>query len=134
MSLSNEPCDSNSETADSLLRQSLAIQKRAATLGFDWPNVLVIFEKLQEEIQELQHEIIQATGHARLQDELGDLIFCCVNIARHLNVDPDSALQNANQKFCKRFQKIEHILEQQTETLSLDALLEPWEVAKSQVG
>lgn len=134
MSLSNTPCDANSEVTGSSLRQSLIIQKRAATLGFDWPNVSMIFEKLQEEIQELQHEIIRATGHDRLQDELGDLIFCCVNIARHLNVDPDIALQKANQKFYKRFQKIEHLLEQQTETLSLDALLKLWEVAKSQVG
>lgn len=134
MSLPNDRCDKNSEAIGSSLQQSLIIQKRAATLGFDWPNVLVIFEKLQEEIQELQHEIIHRTGHDRLQDELGDLLFCCVNIARHLNLDPDIALQKANQKFCKRFQKIEHLLAQQTEALSLDALLALWEVAKSQVG
>jgi ATP diphosphatase len=118
----------------SLLGYSLAIQKCAAKLGFDWPDVMAIFAKLQEEVEELQQEITELPETNRLHDELGDMLFCCVNIARHLNVDPEKALRQANQKFCKRFRRIEHLLEEQNTTLHIDALLELWEVAKSQVG
>jgi ATP diphosphatase len=90
--------------------------------------------QLQEEIEELQHEITEIPQPSRLHDELGDMLFCCVNIARHLNIDPEQALLQANQKFCKRFRKIEQLLEEQNNTMGFDALLELWEVAKSQVG
>ena len=79
---------------------------RAAKVGFDWPSADGLFEKLQEEIGELKAEIaVDADSHAKpaIEAELGDLLFTVVNLARHLKVDPESALRSANAKFRRRF-------------------------------
>jgi nucleoside triphosphate diphosphatase len=82
---------------------------RAAKVGFDWPNAEGLFEKLQEEIGELRVEIEQgdAVEHARVEEELGDLLFTAVNLARHLKVDAESALRGSNAKFRRRFGAME---------------------------
>jgi XTP/dITP diphosphohydrolase/ATP diphosphatase len=82
---------------------------RAARVGFDWPNAEGLFDKLQEEITELQAELTPAGGAASsaAEEELGDLLFTAVNLARHLKIDPESALRTANAKFRSRFTAME---------------------------
>src|SRR6185437_1882654 len=79
---------------------------RAAKVGFDWPNVEGLFDKLQEEIVELQSELSPMEGQpssSAAEQELGDLLFTAVNLARHLKLDPESALRSSNAKFRHRF-------------------------------
>jgi XTP/dITP diphosphohydrolase/ATP diphosphatase len=82
---------------------------RAAKVGFDWPSVEGLFEKLQEEIAELKAELAEgdAVRQERMSEELGDLLFTAVNLARHLKVDTESALRAANAKFRARFRAME---------------------------
>ena len=82
---------------------------KAAKIGFDWPNVDGLFEKLQEEIAELQAELIPAAPGTptSAEEELGDLLFTAVNLARHLKIDPESALRASNAKFRRRFRSME---------------------------
>ena len=84
---------------------------RAAKVGFDWPNVQGLFEKLDEEIAELKAELQSAPEHsaaaASVEEELGDLLFTVINLARHLKADPESALRAANLKFRLRFAAME---------------------------
>jgi ATP diphosphatase len=82
---------------------------RAAKVGFDWPSVDGLFEKLQEEIAELKAELANAgnVAHESVQDELGDLLFTAINLARHLKVDAESALRSSNGKFRSRFRAME---------------------------
>ncbi len=82
---------------------------KAAKIGFDWPNVDGLFEKLQEEIAELQAELTPAAPSTptSAEEELGDLLFTAVNIARHLKIDPESALRASNAKFRRRFRAME---------------------------
>src|SRR3546814_9102382 len=83
------------------LHEALRLQRDAAELGFDWRQLDELWDKLAEEIAELQ----QATGEgpARIEDELGDVLFMAVNLARHLGVDADAALRSSNAKFARRF-------------------------------
>jgi XTP/dITP diphosphohydrolase/ATP diphosphatase len=83
---------------------------RAAKVGFDWPSAEGLFEKLQEEIVELKVELAaDATEQDRVAEELGDLLFTAVNLARHVKVDAESALRAANAKFRGRFTAMEAI-------------------------
>ena len=81
------------------LRSALSIQRAAAREGFDWRHLRELWSKLAEEIGELQ----SARTRAQRRDELGDLLFMLVNLARHLEVDPTRALQGANRKFLRRY-------------------------------
>ncbi len=86
------------------------LQARAARVGFDWPSPAPVLAKLHEEINELQAEFTAGdvdANHARLQDELGDVLFVCANLARHAKVDVGAALRQANQKFERRFRAME---------------------------
>jgi ATP diphosphatase len=85
------------------LERAAKLQRRAARVGFDWPDVSGPRSKIDEELAELDAE----TDHARKLDELGDLLFAVVNLARHLNVEPETALREANRKFEQRFRAIE---------------------------
>jgi nucleoside triphosphate diphosphatase len=82
------------------------LQKRAASVGFDWPDVSGVTAKLAEESAELQAAIASG-GQSQQTHELGDLLFTCVNLARHLKVDPEGALRQANQRFETRFRHVE---------------------------
>ncbi len=123
------------------MERAVLLQSKAAEYGFDWSELEPVFEKLQEEINELKHECQQislSVDHAkhqlRLQDELGDVIFCCMNLARFLKVDPDKALNSTNNKFERRFGFIEAYFTKQGKSLkdiSLEELDSVWDLAKT---
>jgi len=85
------------------LERAAKLQRRAARTGFDWPNVSGPRTKIDEELAELDAE----SDHPRMLEELGDLLFAVVNLARHLNIEPETALREANRKFEARFRAIE---------------------------
>tara|TARA_Y100000739_G_C20564878_1_gene444846 strand:+ start:424 stop:1209 length:786 start_codon:yes stop_codon:yes gene_type:complete len=91
------------------LKRSIKIQQRAAERGFDWDRVEKIYVKLDEEIQELK----ESTNQDNVREEVGDILFTVVNLARHLNVDPEDALFRSNTKFSNRLEKIESISKQE---------------------
>ena len=90
--------------------KSLKIQKRAASLNFDWINKDQVLAKVDEEFNELK-EALKEKNNKNIEDELGDLFFTLISLSRHLNLDPDQTLRKANQKFIKRFNKMENIIE-----------------------
>ena len=113
------------------------LQKRAARHGFDWPNVGPVFDKLHEEIDELKEAWEAAQTGAgdpdAVEDELGDLLFVCVNLARFMKVNPEQALNRTNHKFDARFRAIERVLEREGRDMdeeSLEALDAVWQAVK----
>ncbi|WP_395683209.1 nucleoside triphosphate pyrophosphohydrolase [Dokdonella sp.] len=88
-------------------QRALKLQQKAARVGFDWPDVNPVFDKLHEEIDEVRAEFAAGADAARLTDEIGDVLFVCVNLARHAKVDVSQALRHANAKFEKRFRRME---------------------------
>jgi MazG family protein len=109
------------------------LQKRAARVRFDWPDVEQVFDKLDEELGEIREEIDKGRDPDRLEDEVGDLLFVVANLARHLKVDPETALRRANAKFERRFRAMEAALEalgEKAEDQTLDTLEDLWQAAK----
>jgi nucleoside triphosphate diphosphatase len=92
------------------LMRAEKLQKRAARTGFDWPDLTPALAKIDEELDELRAEIDNDGGAQRLEDEMGDVLFACVNLARHLGVDPETALRGTNARFESRFRSIEAAL------------------------
>ena len=88
------------------LDRARKLQKRAASVGFDWPAVQGVIDKVKEELAELEAELSQG-DQLRIEQEFGDLMFSCVNLARHLQIDPESSLRGSNRKFETRFRGIE---------------------------
>ena len=84
------------------------IGKRAATVGFDWPQASAVMDKIEEEVRELRNALSE--GRARTAEELGDLLFALANLARKLGIEPEAALTGANDKFTRRFGEIERLL------------------------
>ncbi len=107
------------------LERAAKLQRRAARTGFDWPDVSGPRAKIYEELAELDAE----TEHGRMLEELGDLLFAVVNLARHLNIEPEAALREANRKFEQRFRAIEK--EPGFADLSLDEKEALWAAAKA---
>jgi nucleoside triphosphate diphosphatase len=89
------------------LMRAAKLGKRAARTGFDWPDWRGAREKIDEELRELDREIAARADAARIREEIGDLLFAVVNLARHLDVDAEAALQASNGKFARRFQHME---------------------------
>ena len=123
--------------------RALKLQKRAASVGFDWPTIDPVFAKLTEELEELKAEFsalaqavdqsVKSQAEERLEDELGDVLFVAANLARHAQVDPGRALRRANAKFERRFRRMEAIAGERGLHLSempLAAQDELWEQAK----
>jgi MazG family protein len=120
------------------IHEAHQISSRAARVGFDWPDIEGIFEKLQEEVRELRDVIAQGDGdrRERLEDEIGDMLFVIVNIARYLKIDSESALKRANRKFKSRFQYMENELAKQGKTVeqvSIEEMEALWQKAKSEI-
>ncbi len=139
------------------LLEAFKLSSRAAHVGFEWPEIAGLFEKLHEETNELQQELKEypapgprppnrgvagASGlhiaeelRARLEDEVGDLFFVLVNIARYLSLDPESALRKTNRKFRRRFQWVEERLRERGKKLpeaTLEEMESVWQESKQQ--
>jgi tetrapyrrole methylase family protein/MazG family protein len=114
------------------LLRAYKLQEKAQRVGFDWPNIDGAVDKLQEEVQE--YTAAQQTGEIDLiQEEMGDLLFTMVNIARMSGIEPEQALQRSNDKFERRFQHIENRIEERGEVfeqVDLEKLDQLWEEAK----
>jgi MazG family protein len=146
--------DSVSRAMPALL-EGLKLSNKAAHAGFDWPDIGGLFDKLREETEELKAEVkrIPPPGPVpigrgvagsrgqvlpeelkeRLEDEVGDLLFVLVNVARYLNVDPESSLRSTNRKFRRRFRYLENALRQagkKPEEASLDEMEAHWQASK----
>jgi MazG family protein len=109
--LNKSVLDDIPENLSELLR-SVKLTQKAATIGFDWSDISPVFEKMQEEIAELKEAIIEGRKD-RIKDELGDVIFVCTNLARHLKINPESAIEHANKKFENRFRAVEKTAKRQ---------------------
>lgn len=119
------------------LLKTLRITEKAAALGFDWEKPEDVLTKVREEVEELAQAVRRAQGEteeAKVREELGDVLFSMANVARHLGVDPEAALQAANRKFVERFSAMEKLAEARGRTLEscgADELETLWEEAKA---
>jgi len=114
-------------------QRAVKLQKRAATVGFDWPDIGPVFEKLHEELDEVRAELEHGRGHEALEDEIGDVLFVCANLTRHARVDFGAALRRANHKFERRFRRMEALAAADGVSLSelpLEAQDDYWNRAK----
>jgi ATP diphosphatase len=118
------------------LTRAIKLQNKAAKVGFDWPGLAPVFTKLKEEIGELEEELAREDGdrnRAKIEEEFGDLLFVVANVARHLKIDPESALRAANAKFVRRFRHIEKRLAadgRKPEQSDLEEMDRLWDEAK----
>ena len=133
------------------LTRAIKLQHKAATVGFDWPSLAPVFDKMREELAELEHELRRSAPSGRLsegqsegaskgssdaamKEEFGDLLFVMANVARHLKIDPEDALRAANDKFTRRFAHIEARLAEQGRhpaQSTLDEMDALWDEAKA---
>jgi XTP/dITP diphosphohydrolase len=90
------------------LIKAIRIQEKVRGVGFDWENVSQVWDKVNEEIQELQFEVNQSKDHSKIEHEFGDLLFALINYGRFIGVNADEALERTNKRFVKRFQHIEN--------------------------
>lgn len=114
--------------------KALRIQDKAAQVGFDWPDTQQVWDKVDEEMAELKETITEQQELIKTEEELGDLMFALVNLSRHLNINPDDALERTNQKFIQRFQFIEEKCREQGKKITDINLLEMellWQLAKT---
>jgi nucleoside triphosphate diphosphatase len=121
------------------LTRAVKLQNKAARVGFDWPSLAPVFDKLKEELRELEDVLVAGSGRgpsdrAKIEEEFGDLLFVVANVARHLKLDPEAALRAANQKFTRRFHAIERKLAEHGRTPEQSTLAEMdqfWDEAKA---
>ncbi len=117
------------------LTRAVKLQNKAARVGFDWPSLAPVLDKLKEELAELEQELKSDTpAKDAIAEEFGDLLFVVANVARHLKLDPEAALRAANQKFVRRFQAVERKLAAQGRTPAQSTLAEMdrlWDEAKA---
>jgi ATP diphosphatase len=111
------------------LKRAEKLQTRAARIGFDWPDPSGPRAKIDEELAEID----AATSAEERAAELGDLLFSVVNYARHLGIDPEAALREANQRFEARFRRVEEIADKPLQQMDIDALESLWQWAKKEV-
>ncbi|MEK9734274.1 MAG: nucleoside triphosphate pyrophosphohydrolase [Paracoccaceae bacterium] len=116
------------------LTRALKLQKRAARVGFDWPEISSVIDKIAEETEELVEAQKQKDAD-HMKEEFGDLLFVLVNLARHMQIDAEEALRGANAKFTRRFQYIEEALRKknkQPDEASLEEMDDLWNAAKDE--
>ncbi|HBO16127.1 MAG TPA: nucleoside triphosphate pyrophosphohydrolase [Porticoccaceae bacterium] len=113
------------------MSRAIKLQKRAAKVGFDWDDLTDVVAKVREELGELDDAVLSGKPSA-VEDEFGDLLFTCMNLARHLGVDPERSLRGANQKFTRRFQEMESQSRDRTlSACSTQQLASLWETVKA---
>ena len=118
------------------LLEALKLTKKAAKVGFDWENTEQIFEKISEEIAELQ-EAIGSKEKGHVEEEIGDLLFAVMNLARRLDVEPETALKRTNRKFRQRFSFVEERLKANGKSLedaTLDEMDSLWNQSKAKTA
>ena len=117
------------------LSKAKKIQQRVASLGFDWPSYHGALDKVAEEVDEVKEALAHDPYSEHSAEELGDLLFATVNVARHIKRDPEQLLRSANAKFASRFEKVAAYLDecgQSLETASLEEMDSAWEAIKKQ--
>lgn len=119
------------------LTRAIKLQNRAAGVGFDWPDTAQVIDKLNEEMAELSEELVHASAQqdnkARIEEEFGDMMFVYANLARHLKIDPETALRSANYKFEKRFKRVEQLAMdngRKLDMMTLDEMDQLWDQVK----
>ena len=111
------------------LTRAVKLQNRAGRVGFDWPSIRPVFEKIEEEMAELRVEIDNDGSEERIAEEYGDLLFVMANLGRHLKLEPETVLRSANRKFTRRFQTVEQRLTSKGKSLdqcSLEEMDDVW--------
>jgi MazG family protein len=124
------------EAPGSSMFRARELQKRAARLGFDWPDINPVFDKLEEELAELR-QAFESGDSAAISDEVGDLIFVCINIARHAGVDAEMSLRGTNRKFQRRFDYVRARMADagiDMEQQQLELMERFWQESKREVG
>lgn len=117
----------------SIVGKAEELQKKAASVGFDWENSDQIIKKIEEELNEIRDAMTSDKAQDNLSEEIGDLIFSCINLARYYQINSEIALQNTNNKFIKRFNYIEANLRKKNISISDTSLEEMdrlWEESK----
>ena len=117
------------------LARAEKLQRRAALVGFDWPDAAQVLDKIEEEIGEVRAELAHSGNAERIGGEIGDLLFACANLARHFDIDAEEALRQANNKFTLRFNYIEECLatqDRRPQDADLDELESLWGRAKQE--
>ena len=117
------------------MMRAFKLQKRAARVGFDWPDSQQVLDKVKEELAEVEAELTpDQIDQNRLEDEIGDVLFSVINLARKLDIDPEQALKSTNNKFTNRFNYIEQVIVSNgnnNKEASLDEMEDLWQKAKS---
>jgi ATP diphosphatase len=114
------------------LLRAAKISRRAARIGFDWPDADSVIDKLEEEIDELEFEIDSDADVAVIEEEVGDLLFAAANLARKLDIEPETALRRATAKFERRFRQVEALANERGIGPDLEALEALWQEVKVQ--
>jgi len=117
--------------------KSMRVQEKVKSVGFDWNYKEEVIKKIYEELSEVKEEINKKNNSKKIKDEIGDLIFSVINLARFINIDPEEALENTNKKFIKRFQHMEDEIKENKKSLKVMSLEEMnmyWEKAKKRYG
>ncbi|MCP4430060.1 MAG: nucleoside triphosphate pyrophosphohydrolase [Gammaproteobacteria bacterium] len=125
----------DSRSASAICRAQ-QLQQQAAEFGFDWPNINPVLDKLEEEIEELRTSI-EVGDVSSIEDELGDVLFVCANIARHNQLNAETALRGTNQKFIRRFKYVKNQMIQSNIPMTrqqLELMEQFWQESKSIVG
>ncbi|MCG8434956.1 MAG: MazG family protein, partial [Gammaproteobacteria bacterium] len=116
------------------LARAQKLGKRAARVGFDWPDKQGVHEKINEELEEFRAEVEGQADHTRMQEEFGDILFALANLARHLDIDPEKALRDTNAKFERRFRAVEKHFQSNARKLSeasLEEMDQVWNEVKA---
>lgn len=117
------------------LSRAYKIQKRASSVGFDWPDVTGVIDKIAEEVTEVKDELVNSeVSIDRVADELGDLYFALTNLVRHLGLKPEQVVHQANKKFEARFRLVEQLTSQPLNQLGIEQLEQLWQQAKAELG
>lgn len=117
------------------LMRALKLQRRAARVGFDWADLPPVIDKIEEEIDELRRVLDEGADKMRLEDEIGDVLFAVVNLARRIDMDPEQALRGACRKFDRRFRRVESLLAAAGNSPTAASLAEmetAWQQAKAE--